>query len=122
MSAEEDVQALRAATREAHEAIRGLREVLRDVALERRAVQQLLDGIEGRVKRSVGEEIERQVETQVEALTGQTRKAMNMAVEKVFGEFDRIQAILTGRERPDGSSLEELTRRHVARLQATAKT
>jgi chromosome segregation ATPase len=113
-----EVQQLRAATREAHEAIAGLRETIRDAATERRAVQQLLDGIEDRVQRAVAGHIEQHLEQEVArevAKLGEvTQRAMDRAVAKVEREFDRLEAIYTGHENP-GKDLETLTRRYVQR-------
>jgi len=118
MTTADETAALRAATREAHEAIAGLREALRDVRQERRAVRQMLDGIEGRVKRIVAEqiktEIEEQVRVQVAELGTATERAMDVATAKVAAKFDRLAAIFTGEEDPDREPLETLVRKHVA--------
>ena len=91
MSTAAEIEALRAATREAHEA-------LKDLRTERRAVQQLVDGIEGRVQRAVAALIETQVTEQLAALGKVTRKAMDDSVAKVHREFDRLERIFTGRD------------------------
>lgn len=85
-----EVEALKAATREAHE-------VLKDLRAERRAVTDLIDGIEDRVADLIGAEV-------------------NASVAKVGREFDRLESIyLNGeksRKRGDKLSLEELTTMH----------
>lgn len=83
-------QDLREAVREAHEA-------LQDLKAERRAVQQLLDGIPAKVDAR----IERQVTEGLEALGRETRKAIDAATEKVTAEFDNLADLLMGRTAPD---------------------
>ena len=83
---------LRAAVREAHGVLKDMRGVLADLRAERRAVEQLLDGIPGRVD----ERIERQVVEGLEALGRQTEQAMDASVAKVGREFDRLAAIFLG--------------------------
>ena len=99
----DEVAALREATRQAHE-------VLKDLRTERRAVEQLVAGIEGRVQRAVADLIEAQVAEQIAALGRVTEKAMADSVAKVGREFDRLASIYVGRD-DDGATLEELTRR-----------
>lgn len=101
---------LREATREAHEA-------LKDLRTERRAIEQLIAGVEGRVRRAVADLIEAQVAEQIAALGKVTEKAMRDSVAKVGREFDRLAAIYVGRD-DDGQTLEELTRQAVARREA----
>jgi len=103
----DEVAALREATREAHEA-------LKDLRTERRAVEQLVAGIEGRVQRAVADLIEAQVAEQVAALGKVTEKAMADSVAKVGREFDRLAAIYLGHGDEDRGTLEEQTRRAVA--------
>lgn len=103
-----EIDALREATRQAHE-------VLRDLRTERRAVEQILSGIEERVKRAVADRMEEAVKRDVEALGQVTEKAMRDSVAKVEREFDRLAGILTGREKDSKHGpLEDLIRRHVA--------
>jgi hypothetical protein len=116
-----DVDQLRQATREAREAAAGLREAIRDSTRERQAVRQMLAGIEGHVRRVVGERIEAEVARQVADLAIVTEKAMREAVAKVEREFDRLARIFTGRERPDTVPLEDLARRYVASHEDPAK-
>lgn len=103
-----EIDALREATRQAHE-------VLRDLRTERRAVEQILSGIEEKVKRTVADRMEEAVKRDVEALGQVTEKAMRDSVAKVEREFDRLAGILTGREKDSKHGpLEDLIRRHVA--------
>jgi predicted nucleic acid-binding Zn-ribbon protein len=97
-----ELEALRTATREAHE-------VLKDLRTERRAVEQMLAGIEGRVRRAVADLIESEVARQVAELGKVTERAMRDSVAKVGREFDRLASIYLGRN-DDGRTLEELTR------------
>jgi predicted nucleic acid-binding Zn-ribbon protein len=112
VSTANEIAALREATREAHE-------VLRDLRTERRAVEQLLAGIEGRVKRAVGDLIEEAVTREVATLGEATDMAMRKSVAKVEREFDRLERILTGREKgAKHGPIEDLIRRHVASREA----
>jgi len=112
VSTADEIAALRAATREAHE-------VLKDLRTERRAVEQLVAGIEGRVQRAVGNRIEREVADQVAKLADETDKAMRASVAKVGREFDKLAELYTGGDGPDRPSLVELTRRYVERRDRT---
>jgi hypothetical protein len=103
VSAADDLAALKAATREAHE-------VLRDLRTELRAVKQMLDGIEGRVQRAVGTLIDQQVAAQVSQLGETTEKAMRESVAKVGRTFDRLERILTGQEGDGRPPLEQQLR------------
>ena len=91
-----EIETLRALIREAHE-------TLKDLRTERRAVEQLVAGIEGHVQRAVAGLIEAQVAEQVAALGKVTEKAMRDSVAKA------------GRERPEGDTLEDQLRRAAAR-------
>lgn len=104
MTTADEIAALRAATREAHE-------VLKDLRTERRAVEQLVAGIEGRIQRTVSDLIEAAVKRDIASLAKVTEKAMRDSVAKVGREFDRLERILTGRDRPGQESLEEQLRR-----------
>ncbi len=99
----DDLAALRDATRVAHE-------VLRDLRTERRAVEQLIAGIEGRVQRAVGRYMQDAVKTEVAKLGEATEKAMRDSVAKVGREFDRLERILTGRDSKDRPPLADLLR------------
>jgi len=102
---EDEIAALRQATREAHE-------VLRDLRTERRAVQQMLDGIEGRVQRAVSDRMEEAVTREVATLGEATERAMRASVAKVKREFDRLESIFTGREKgAKHGPIEDLIRR-----------
>lgn len=83
-------QDLREAVREAHEA-------LKDLRAERRAVQELLDGLPAKVDAR----IEHQLAQGLDALGRETRKAIDAATEKVTAEFDHLADILMGRTAQD---------------------
>lgn len=100
-----------AETEQLREAIREAHEVLKDLRTERRAVEQLVAGIERRVQRTVSTLIEEAVKRDIAALAKVTEKAMRESVAKVGREFDRLERILTGRDRPGQESLEEQFRR-----------
>lgn len=106
-----EIDTLRALIREAHE-------TLRDLRTERRAVEQLLAGIEARVQRAVGSLIETQVTEQVAALGEATDKAMRESVAKVGREFDRLAGIYLGHD-DDRGTLEELARNAITRRAGT---
>lgn len=104
----DEIQALRAATREAHEA-------LQDLRAERRRVEQLLTQVDDRVKRAVTSLIEEAVKRDLAELGQVTHKAMHDAVAKVCREFDRLARIYLGRDADGTETLEELTRRAATR-------
>lgn len=99
----DEIAALREATRAAHEA-------LKDLRAERRAVEQLAEKVNDLVSSAVESLIETQVAAQLEVLGRVTEKAMRHSVAKVNREFNRLAAIYTGRN-DDGNTLEELTQR-----------
>lgn len=87
-------ESLRAAVREAHGVLKDMRGVLAELRQERRAVEQLLDGIPGRVD----ERIERQVVKGLAELGTQTDKAMRASVARVISEFDRLAELFLGKD------------------------
>jgi hypothetical protein len=99
-----EVEEMRQLVREAHE-------LLKDMRLERREIEQLLDGIPYKVD----ERIEAQLTRGLEKLGEETRLAMDRSVAKVGREFDRLQAICTGTDpksrRAGAAPLEELLHR-----------
>jgi hypothetical protein len=106
--APDDLVALREATRAAHE-------VLRDLRQERRAVEQLLAGLTDQVQRAVEARVEEALTRDLAKLGEATDKAMRASVAKVTREFDRLEAIMLGREKgAKHGPLEDLIRRHVA--------
>lgn len=107
MTPAEETAALREAIREAHE-------VLKDLRAERRAVEQLLAGLEGRVQRAVEARVEEALKRDLEKLGEATDRAMRASVAKVEREFERLARIMTGRERPGQKPLEDLIRTAVA--------
>lgn len=104
MSTAEEIAALKEATREAHEA-------LKDLRTEHRAVRQMLDGIEGRTRRAVETLMEEALKRELAALGTSTDMAMRKSVAKVTREFDRLEAILLGKEHPGRASIPELIER-----------
>jgi hypothetical protein len=103
VSAADDLAALKAATREAHE-------VLSDLRAERRAMQDVIAGLGPLVERLVGGRIETEVREQMAKLGKATEKAMRDSVAKVGREFDRLQFILTGQEDDARPPLEQQLR------------
>lgn len=99
----DEIAALREATRAAHEA-------LKDLRAERRAVERLAEKVNDLVSSAVESLIETQVAAQLEVLGRVTEKAMRDSVAKVEREFGRLAAIYLGRK-DDGNTLEELTQR-----------
>jgi hypothetical protein len=77
---------------ELRELIREGHGLVKDIRTERRAVEQLLDGIPARVEASIKDTVERGLV----ALRETTKTAMDRSVAKVFAEFDRLQGLLTG--------------------------
>lgn len=103
---------LRDAIREAHGVLKDMRGVLAEFRQERRAVEQLLDGLPARVD----ERIERQVVKGLAELATQTDKAMRASVAKVISEFDRLAELFLGKDEktrgPGRESLEALVLRN----------
>ena len=97
---------------EMRELIREAHGLLKDMRAERRAIEQLLDGIPYKVD----ERIEKAVEIGLEKLGKATRKAMDDSVAKVGREFDRLEAIFAGTDsasrRAGKLPLEDLVRNH----------
>ena len=94
-------QECRAATREAHEALQGIRGAIAEVRdLIKEAQQFTLD----HVKEAVPTEVKRQLD----ALEPVIQKAMRASVEKVEAEFERIEKIFLGTEDDSKPSIEEL--------------
>jgi len=95
---------------ELRELIREGHALLKDMRAERRAIEQLLDGIPARVDAR----IEERVKAGLEELGEQTKAAMDASVAKVGREFDRLEAILLGTDpasrRQGKPPLEELFR------------
>lgn len=84
-------QECRAAVREAHEVIQGMREATRELNAARQALNDYVaDLVPGEVQR------------QLDKLEPATRKAMDASVAKVTAEFDRLEALLLGKNRTAG--------------------
>lgn len=109
MTTAEEIAALKAATREAHEVLRDLRDERRAISESVAALRAESADIPDRVRRSVQATIEHQVAEQVNKLGVATRQAMDHSVAKVQREFDRLAGIFLGHG-PDQTSLEELIR------------
>jgi hypothetical protein len=78
----------RAAVREAHEVIQGMREATRELNDAHQALKDYVaDLVPGEVKR------------QLDKLEPATRAAMDASVAKVTAEFDRLEALLLGKEK-----------------------
>lgn len=82
-----DLEAIREATRAAHEALRDLRAA----TAEAREIAPAI----------VSEHLDREVEKAISALAAVTKRTMDTSVEKVIREFDRLSHILMGRTGPD---------------------
>jgi len=97
---------------ELRELIREGHALLKDMRAERRAIEQLLDGIPARVDAR----IEERVKAGLEALGETTRKTIDAATERVFARFDRLADTLTGtnkaQRRQGKQPLEDLIREH----------
>lgn len=78
------------ATQQAH----GL---LKDLRAERAEIQTWLDTVRTSWRAETEQKVIEAVKDGLGKFERQTRKAMDAAVDKVFAEFDRIQAIITGR-------------------------
>ena len=108
MSDQTSAEELRELIREAHG-------VLKDMRAERREIEQLLDGIPGKVDDRIKDGMTSGLANLGEA----TKQAMDASVAKVFAEFDRLEAAFTGRsrarQRAGKPPLEAQIRDHVAR-------
>lgn len=78
--------------------------VLKDLRSEVKKAQQVLPMI-------VSRRINVEVEKQITKLGEETEQAMDDAAAKVYAEFDRLQAMILGKEDPDKPSLDELITR-----------
>lgn len=100
------------AAEELRELIREGHGLLKDMRAEKRAIEQLLDGIPDKVNKR----IEDAVRVGLETLGEKTREAMDASVAKVGREFDRLEAVFTGTERKmhrqGKPPLEDLIREH----------
>lgn len=69
--------------------------LLKDMRAERRAIEQLLDGIPAKVDAR----IEERVKVGLEAFSEVTRKTIDAATERVFARFDQLADTLTGTDK-----------------------
>jgi F0F1-type ATP synthase membrane subunit b/b' len=95
LTPEEEIAALEAATRKAHEAIKDLRATMKEA-------KEFIDN-------EISQVFERQVTTQVEGLEKATKRAIDISTAKVFSRFDRIAALLLGDKTQE--PLEDLAKR-----------
>jgi hypothetical protein len=99
--------------------IREGRELLKDLRAERRRIEELTASVKTLTRDSVGALIEAAVTEQVAELSTATRKYTDQAHDRVIAEFDRLAAILTGKDTPDQPSMEEIV--SDPRVQATVR-
>jgi phosphoenolpyruvate-protein kinase (PTS system EI component) len=98
-----EIDALKTATREAHEA-------LRDLRAERKALDNARRTLSGDIKQVVESMIEERVAAGLASYAETVTAAMDSAVAKVHSEFNRLERIFTGREDPSRPDLETLIR------------
>ncbi|MEV0993436.1 hypothetical protein [Nonomuraea sp. NPDC050202] len=100
------------AAEELREVIREAHGLLKDLRAERRAIEQLLDGIPAKVD----DRITTALEAGLKDLTEATGKAIDKATANVFHRFETLEAILTGTDRASQRAgrppLEDLLRNH----------
>lgn len=88
------LEQLKTATQEAHG-------VLRDIRDERAATQTWLDTIVPQWRKDTDKQVTEAVKDSVDKLGASTRRAMDAATNKVFREFDKLHALLTGEREAD---------------------
>lgn len=86
------IEELRAATREANECLAGVKETLREV----KRVGEEVDNKVSRALSSIERDIEEKVKTELAELGEATKYHMDLSVEKVSQEFQKLQDILLG--------------------------
>lgn len=100
------------ATEELRELIREAHGLLKDLRAERRAIEQLVDGIPAKVNNQIRDVVAKGLKD----LGEQTKRAMDASVAKVAREFDRLEAVLTGTDpaarRKGKRPLEDVIREH----------
>jgi hypothetical protein len=92
--AQEAADACREATREAHEVIKGMRETAADLRAALIETRHYVDNV-----------VPKEVKRQLDLLGPKTEAAMRASVEKVTAEFDRLEAIMLGKD-AEGPSLD----------------
>ncbi len=99
------IAALKTATREANEAIQGLREVMKDARQYRKE-------LEASMQKAVDERVSDAVATGLESFQEALGKAIDGATEKTYARFDQITELLLGESkgirRREGASLPEI--------------
>jgi len=107
---DEKIAQLKAATREANEAIQGMREAQRDG-------KKLLEEIKVAAEKSVDEYMDPAVEKAIQGLNEATSEAMANATQQVFASFDEIKELLLGQNRANlrrgEPTVEEMVRARV---------
>lgn len=91
-----DVEALKAATREAHEALADLRAERRRLAEDRRAVQALVDDIGPRTKAAFDEHMASAVRDGLAEWAGKIREFTGESHDRVIAAFDELVATCMG--------------------------
>lgn len=110
MSTAEEIAALKAATREAHEAIKGLREAQRDM-------KALLAEIEAAARKSVEERIDEAIVAGLAEYDAKLIEAIEKGTQATYDRFDLLATICLGEERMKDAEtppLPELMRRYIA--------
>lgn len=96
MTVAQDVEALRAATRVAHEALADLRAERRLLAEDRRAVQALIDDIGPRTKAAFDEHLAAAVRDGMDRWAGTIREFTQQSHDRVIAAFDQLVATCMG--------------------------
>lgn len=112
---EDEVAALKAATREAHETIQGLREACKEA-------EGWFVKLKGIARTEVDDVLKPVVEEKVEELGVATKEAISQAVDRVNTQFDELASILLGEDkksvRTGKPSLKQIIERKVENEQA----
>lgn len=91
-STDEKIAQLKAATREANEAIKGLREAERDL-------KKVVATIEGMASKTVGALVEEAAKAQIARLAAATDKAIDDTSEAIDKRFQQVADILLGEDK-----------------------
>jgi hypothetical protein len=109
VSTAEEITALKQATREAHEAIQGLREAQRDM-------RALLEEVRGAALESVQKRISDAVVAGLAEYDASLKEAIGKGTQATYDRFDLLATVCLGEERMRGGSvkpLAELFRRYI---------
>lgn len=108
MSTQEEIEALKEATRAAHE-------VLKDIKQARRAAEQAKDELLSYVAAALEYGIEDIVKYSLEEYQAVINRHTELATEAVFSRFDQLEAIMLGetrsQRRRNGESIQEMVER-----------